>query len=214
MDDYPALHRYSGDGAALYDAKRFTRLRGKAVDAAEWLLLRRALRRVDRYAGPTRSVLDVPIGTGRMARRLRARGLQVTGVDASTDMLAVARSSDAAHALHAGRAERLPLPDRSFDVVVSVRLFGHLPPAAKEEVLGEFARVAKTAAIVFVPDRSSWLDWRRSRRARRRRPGQWNPVTATEVRDLADKSGFRVLATLRLLGWYAETRAVILVRAA
>src|ERR1700691_3762550 len=37
-------------------------------------------------------VLDAPCGTGRIARRLAAAGLDVTGVDASTQFIAMARA--------------------------------------------------------------------------------------------------------------------------
>ena len=53
----------------------------------EWLLLRRALTRFERRGGSLHDVLDVPVGTGRMAKRMGAQGIEVTGLDASEDML-------------------------------------------------------------------------------------------------------------------------------
>lgn len=212
MEDYPALHRYSDDQAQRYEAKRFRHVRGRAVDALEWLLLRRAVVRFERRYGSLHDVLDVPVGTGRMARRLAARGIEVTGLDASEDMLTVARNAHVAQAYQVGRAEDLPFPDRSFDAVVSVRLFGHLPAGAKAEVLQEFGRVARRGAIVFVAGRSRWLSLRRDWRARRGKPsGAWHPVSTTDMRTLAADAGFHVMGTMYLLGPFSETRAVILV---
>ena len=212
MDDYPALHRYSDRYARDYDVRRFRHLRGKAVDAVEWLCVRRALARVERLRGPLHTVLDVPVGTGRMAKRLGARGFQVTGLDASADMLAVARGIDAAYAYQVGRAEQMPFADRSFDAVVSVRLFGHLPTGAKAEVLAEFRRVARRGAVVFVPGQTRWLRLRRAWQARRGRSlRSWNPVSSSEMRALAGQAGFHVAGTTYLFGPFAETRAVILV---
>ncbi len=212
MEDYPALHRYADEQARMYDAKRFTHARGRAVDAMEWLLLRRALTRFERRGGRLSHVLDVPVGTGRMAKRMGARGLDVTGLDASEDMLAVARSANAAQAYETGRAEDLPFADRSFDAVVSVRLFGHLPTGAKAEVLKEFRRVARDGAIVFVPGQTRWLRARRARRARRKgAAGLWFPVTASQMRDLAGQADLRVVCTLHLLWGFSESRAVILI---
>jgi 2-polyprenyl-3-methyl-5-hydroxy-6-metoxy-1,4-benzoquinol methylase len=212
LDDYPALHRYSDKQAQEYEARRFTSVRGRAVDAVEWLLLRRAVARVERLGGPLHSILDVPAGTGRMAKRLSARGFEVTGVDASEDMLAVARSVDAPHAYHVGRAEHLPFTSQSFDAVVSVRLFGHLPNSAKSEVLKEFRRVARRGAIVFVPGQTRWLRMRRAWQAGRGRTlRSWNPVSSSQMQALADQADFTVLCTTHLLGAFSETRAVILV---
>jgi len=73
--------------------------------------------------------LDLGCGTGRHALWLAARGARVTAVDFSEGMLAEARHKPGAaairfviHDLH----ERLPFPDRSFDLIVSGLLLEHL----------------------------------------------------------------------------------------
>src|SRR4051812_25313908 len=62
------------------------------------------------------SVLDVGTGTGRAALALAARGAHVTGVDASAEMLSVARQRALAADLRIdfaeGDAQALDLPDR------------------------------------------------------------------------------------------------------
>jgi len=212
MEDYPALHHYSHEQARAYESRRFRRLRGRTVDALEWLLVRRCVAHLEGCGGPLHTILDVPIGTGRMARRLRARGYNVTGLDASVDMLAMARRAHAAHAYEVGRAEHLPFPDESYDAVVSVRLFGHLPSGAQADALKEFHRVARRGAVVFFAGDTKWLRMRRACQGRReRRVRSWNPVSPSDMRALADQAGFRVLHMTGLLGPYTETKAVTLV---
>ena len=63
-------------------------------------------------------VLDVACGTGIAARRAAARGAEVVGLDASTDMLGVAKRHPGIQWQH-GRAEELPFPSDAFDAVVS-----------------------------------------------------------------------------------------------
>ncbi|HJW74098.1 MAG TPA: class I SAM-dependent methyltransferase [Thermoleophilia bacterium] len=211
MEDYPALRRYSGDDASRYDSSRFKKLRGRAVDELEWLLLRRALSRLSGGGKGVQTVLDVPIGTGRMARRLTERGLRVTGVDASADMLDMARTKAAAHEYAIGRVERLPFDDGRFDVVVCVRLFGHLTTGAKSDALKEFRRLGCEGAIVFFPGVTPLLERRRQWQASRGRPlGFWNPLSSSEMGSLAHDAGLRVACVLRLLGPVAETRAAVL----
>jgi ubiquinone/menaquinone biosynthesis C-methylase UbiE len=71
---------------------------------------------------PGEQVLDVGCGTGALtlaaADRVGPDG-SVVGLDANPEMLAVARRKRSAVEWLEGRAEALPLPDASFDAVVS-----------------------------------------------------------------------------------------------
>jgi len=101
-------------------------------------------------------VLDLACGTGNAALLAAARGARVVGVDAAPRLLAVARErarslSLAAEFVH-GDLLKLPVPDGSADVVLSVfgLIFAPDPTAALKEV----ARVAAPGARVFL---SAWI---------------------------------------------------------
>jgi ubiquinone/menaquinone biosynthesis C-methylase UbiE len=98
-------------------------------------------------------VLDVGTGTGRAALLLAEAGAAVTAVDASDEMLAVARDRARAKRISvqflAGDAHSLEFPDRSFDVVVSLRVLMHSP--RWRTCLGELCRVARHRVIVDYP---------------------------------------------------------------
>lgn len=71
---------------------------------------------------PGERVLDVGCGTGALTLAVAARvgpDGSVVGLDANPEMLAVARRKRSAVEWLEGRAEALPLPDASFDAVVS-----------------------------------------------------------------------------------------------
>ena len=107
------------------------------------------------YLAPVegRSILDVGTGTGRAAIALARRGGVVTGVDASAEMLAVARRrADAAQAtvtLEQGDIHRLRFPDRAFDAVVCLRVLMHTPGWRRS--LAELCRVSATRVVFDYP---------------------------------------------------------------
>jgi len=87
-------------------------------------------------------VLDVACGTGVIARlaaeRVGERGL-VAGLDVNPGMLAIARAStpeDTSIEWHEASAERMPLPDEAFDVVLCQMGLQFVPdkPAALREM--------------------------------------------------------------------------------
>ncbi|HYG65694.1 MAG TPA: class I SAM-dependent methyltransferase [Thermoanaerobaculia bacterium] len=101
-------------------------------------------------------VLDVGGGHAQIAGPLAARGHDVTvfGSDPvcrqRLDRLLPAGS----FRFESGDLLRLPFPDRSFDVVVALRLLSHMEQW--RELLAELARVAKRAVILDYPDLRSF----------------------------------------------------------
>jgi ubiquinone/menaquinone biosynthesis C-methylase UbiE len=100
-------------------------------------------------------VLDVGCGTGIVAReiasRLGATGA-VTGIDPSTNMLAVARAAAAREGLtiewREGNAEQLPFHDGAFDLVLCQ--FALMFVADKAAALSEMRRVVTESGRVLI----------------------------------------------------------------
>jgi ubiquinone/menaquinone biosynthesis C-methylase UbiE len=85
-------------------------------------------------------VLDVACGTGALTLAVAERvgqGGSVVGLDANPEMLAVARRKPSPIEWIEAPAEALPLPDQSFDAVVSQfgMMFFNDPPAALREMM-------------------------------------------------------------------------------
>jgi SAM-dependent methyltransferase len=99
------------------------------------------------------SILDAGCGTGSLALLLAAEGYRVTGVDLSPEMVARARTKDAAAAVdwHVGDITALRL-DRTFDAVVSVAdVFNHLPALDEwDAALRAFHLHLRPGGLVFV----------------------------------------------------------------
>jgi SAM-dependent methyltransferase len=150
--DYEAKTRYRGDVAASY--------RKVGARSRQW---RREFDALDRFLGeiaPGERILDLPFGIGRFAPLYAQKGAEVVGIDISPDMLAEAAADPAVDALGAtlitGDAEQIPLPDASVDWVVCMRFINWLPPETRENVLGEFHRVARKGLIVQVRLREAY----------------------------------------------------------
>lgn len=109
-----------------------------------------------RVAGirPGEIVLDLATGTGITAIAARERGAEVTGVDLTPELLAVARSKANEAGLgdidfREGDAEELPFADAAFDVVVST--CGHMFAPDQPKVAAELARVTRPGGrVVFL----------------------------------------------------------------
>jgi ubiquinone/menaquinone biosynthesis C-methylase UbiE len=64
-----------------------------------------------------REMLDVGTGTGVFAEAFAALGIAVTGIDVNAELLVVARGLVPSSRFLEAPAEKLPFPDRSFDLV-------------------------------------------------------------------------------------------------
>ncbi len=106
---------------------------------------------VERLVGevPAGRALDAACGTGRHAKHLSIKH-KTFGVDASPEMLAVARETAPDATFETGDLEALPFPDDHFDIVVCALALCHLADLTKAVV--EIGRVAHTGAKVVLTD--------------------------------------------------------------
>ncbi|MGP8077724.1 MAG: class I SAM-dependent methyltransferase [Thermoplasmata archaeon] len=99
-----------------------------------------------RSAGVAR-MLEVGVGTGRMARPLIEAGLPLVGIDAARGMLEKARTKGI-RGLVQGSAHRLPFPDRAFDGALFVHVLHVLE--RPEVALREAGRVSRVGAFALL----------------------------------------------------------------
>ena len=101
--------------------------------------------------------LDLGCGTGGLAHRLASRGLRVTGVDLSPEMLDVARVKAPPGAtinwVQAGAVELVDcFPPASFDTIASVLMFSELSAAERAETLRQCRRLLRAGGQLLVAD--------------------------------------------------------------
>ncbi|HWE67783.1 MAG TPA: methyltransferase domain-containing protein [Acidimicrobiales bacterium] len=103
---------------------------------------------------PGARLLDAPCGHGRIARRLAAAGLDVTGVDLSEPFIARARAAPSSPEgqLHyeVGDLRRLPVAGPFDAVVCWYTSFGYYDDVDCRAVLAEFHRVLRPGGAVLI----------------------------------------------------------------
>jgi ubiquinone/menaquinone biosynthesis C-methylase UbiE len=94
---------------------------------------------------PPAKTLDVACGTGFMTRHLRG---EVTGLDQSESMLAIARRHVPGAKFVRGDALALPFPDGSFDRIFASYFYCHLEDEQRLRFLSEARRGARELVVV------------------------------------------------------------------
>jgi SAM-dependent methyltransferase len=93
---------------------------------------------------PSTRLLDIACGSGFAIRIAAAMGATVSGIDASTSLVAVARERTANADVRVGSMYELPWPDSSFDAAVSVNgIWGGC-----EGALDEACRVLRPGGMI------------------------------------------------------------------
>lgn len=114
------------------------------------------LRRVEADLPEGGTVLDVGSGTGTFVLALKQRrpDTKVIGVDGDEEILGLAQAKPGADGVEwkEGLAQKLPLPDRSTDVVTTSLVIHHLLPEDKRRALAEMKRVLKPGGHLHVAD--------------------------------------------------------------
>jgi ubiquinone/menaquinone biosynthesis C-methylase UbiE len=127
----------------IYDETREP-LKEAAIDKIKSVLLR------DNCS----SIVEVGVGTGRVAKPLQERGFEVVGVDISKGMLLRAREKGVMSLIRAD-ADFLPLKEKSFDAAILAHVLQIFENPA--EVFRKIVDVAKTEVVALVRKRDDAL---------------------------------------------------------
>ena len=136
--------------ASWFDSVHYHRLYGhhddrEARELIDCLITRGHLR-------PGATVLDLGCGTGRHSRHLASRGFDVTGIDLSSESLAIARRSERPNLRFIRQDMRLPVRTRQFDHVLNLfTSFGYFDdPGDDMSVVHNMALALKEGGCVIL----------------------------------------------------------------
>ncbi len=122
----------------------------------QWLRHRLLLKELK--AGlPEGAVLDAGCGEGRLALLIANRGYQVSGFDPSGESLKQARERNPGLTFWSGKMDSIPVPDQSFDAVISGEVLEHLED--DRAAVREIYRVLKPGGLAIVSVPADPLKW-------------------------------------------------------
>jgi ubiquinone/menaquinone biosynthesis C-methylase UbiE len=165
-----------------------------------------------RELGATPRVLEVGIGTGRIAVPLEAAGVHVVGIDIARKMVAHLRAKHAELPVVLAESRGLPFAGGRFDAALFVHVLHLVPDAA--DALRAGARVVRRGGLLLVA-RTDYADSPRTRVMRvvqrvtaevtgiEVAPVHWNVATMKAVRAVAAELGSEV--TERVIATYEES---------
>src|SRR5262249_20193032 len=113
----------------------------QAIDNLQFRAVRRAIMIAGISSGA--QFLDVGCGTGRWVRRYGELGFAAMGVDATLDMLRIARAHHTSAPLVAGLLCSLPFSDAVFDALSDITVVQHIPYELQPKALREMVRVLR-----------------------------------------------------------------------
>lgn len=201
-----AAARYFGANAANWDRLRSLHAPETAVEAA----IRAAV-----GERPVQALLDIGTGTGRMLELLGDLAVRSVGIDASHEMLSIARvrlaeaGRDGAQVRH-GDVYDIQAPAGAFDLVVIHQVLHYLDDPAR--AIREAARVLRPGGRLLIVDFAPHgLEFLRAEHAHRRLGFAHEQITGwceaaglarPEIRDLADTGEAATQLTVTL--WLAR----------
>lgn len=218
--DQDILSRYNSPEGATDYTKKFERHWTERVNNwSEQRLLKRLLDPVA-AAGIDGRALDLPCGYGRLYSLLRDLGVSVVEGDWSFHLLGAARffhAKEQAATPPAGyvraTALRLPFKDRTFGLVLSVRLCHHIREHQERvQYLREIMRVSRKWLVFTYFDTDSVKN--RTHEYRRRHNGKrskWT-LTSQEVLEISHAAGFELVRSVWMSRFFSGHRYVLLRR--
>lgn len=114
----------------------------------QWKMVEHLL---DEYVHSGDSIADIGCGNGRVSELCDARGILYTGSDISVGLLTQARNAHPQHTFMLSTMEHLPFADNSFDHLILVASFHHIPSSTKRiAVLNELKRIVRPGGTIMM----------------------------------------------------------------
>lgn len=128
------VQKYYDEIAGEYDQSRFSNTYGRFIDRQERAFLDKVLKNAN-------EVLNLGCGTGRFM------DYSSTGIDFSSEMLAVAKEKYPEGNYFLGSADTTPFENNQFDAIICFHVIMHLTPEETAAIFREVNRILKPGGI-------------------------------------------------------------------
>lgn len=173
---------YYNDLASTYDQNRFENTYGRFIDNQERGILNQLL------TNKNELILDLACGTGRLLNYASI------GVDASAEMIAIAKRKFPEKTFLQTEADQIPVEDNSIDSIISFHFFMHLDQNKISQILEESNRILKEGGrIIFdIPSRKrrNLLGYKKT---------NWHGASSLSMNDFKVNSDFKIKRTFGVL---------------
>lgn len=173
---------YYNDLASTYDQNRFENTYGRFIDNQERGILNQLL------TNKNELILDLACGTGRLLNYASI------GVDASAEMIAIAKRKFPEKTFLQTEADQIPVEDNSIDSIISFHFFMHLDQNKIGQILEESNRILKKGGtIIFdIPSRKrrNLLGYKKT---------NWHGASSLSMNDFKVNSNFKIKRTFGVL---------------
>lgn len=144
-------------GSSYTDWKGWGEVGFGSLSSRDRATFKREIDRLDRAVRDRiANVLEIGFGQGAFLAYCRERGWQVTGTEASAELVGVGQAAGYAVLDATALAE---LPSRSFDLITGFDVIEHIPQAKMIEFMAQLRRLVKPdgAILLRFPNADSWL---------------------------------------------------------
>lgn len=203
-------------------AQHFSHTRKFQWHTVQWL--------IEQYIQPGQRVLDLGCGNGRVADLVNEIKGQYVGLDISEELITIARSLRPGNEFHVGSMHQMPFADNSFDHILPIASFHHIPGRdLRIQTLQEMRRVLKPGGYILMTNWNlhQWKFWKQRMRTNldalrgkhdRGRNGMLIPWYTQDKQLLAERyyhsftkkemAGLAKAAGFRVADQYYETRGM------
>ncbi|MDD2680405.1 MAG: class I SAM-dependent methyltransferase [Candidatus Omnitrophica bacterium] len=148
------------------------------------------------YAGKGRYILDVGCGHGRDAKYFSEKGFNVTAIDLSKGLLAIAKKAAPKADFKVMDMTELDFPDSSFDGLWACASFLHVPKEFANDTLKGFYNVLMPEGLLFLCVKDGDSEGFVNSKAYGGCERYFSDYRLGELEPLLDASGFEMVETI------------------
>lgn len=138
----------------------------------------------------TPKVVDIGCAAGRDSKTLYDKGVDITGIDLSEKLLAIAKKKYPYVQFQKADIRKLPFPDNTFDGIWAHAVFHHLDIEDMLPTLKEWNRVLKSKGVIYLSTKMGKGNWQGKDELSAGEQRKFTLLTQKELHQMLTKAEF------------------------